>query len=82
MDQNESTVPLSLYQKSFDYLQVIRNWTQLSPLKFKFYYISSHDSDHVQYDDLDWWEKMNDKMDKKAKNSMTACTTMAPICVH
>ena len=42
--------PLSVAQADFDYLQVIRAWIKLSPLKFSFYYVKGHQTDHVQYD--------------------------------
>ena len=31
--------PLSVAQTDFDYLQVMRAWIKLSPLKFSFYYL-------------------------------------------
>ena len=36
MDDSRSDWPLSIDQKYFDYLQVIRAWTKLSPLTFTF----------------------------------------------
>ena len=45
--------PLSVAQADFDYLQVIRAWIKLSPLKFSFYYVKGHHIDHVRYDQLD-----------------------------
>ena len=52
--QSDGDWPLSVDQPSFDYLQVIRSWMQLSPLKFSFHYVKGHQTDHVRYDQLDW----------------------------
>ena len=78
LEQSQSTGPLSADQKSFDYVQVIWRWIRLSPLTFKFRHVSGHQTDHVLYHALDWWGKMNDKMDHNAKTYMTVCTTIAP----
>ena len=82
LEQSQSTTPLSANQKSFDYLQIIWNWIRPSPLTFTFRHVSGHQTDHVLYDNLDWWGKMNNKMDDKAKTYMITCTTMAPVKVH
>ena len=66
LEKSQSTASLRSDQKSFGYLQIIRNWIQLSPLTFKFRHVSSHHTNHVLYDNLDWWGKMNNKMDDKA----------------
>lgn len=75
-------VPLSVDHKSFVFLQIIQNLIQLSPLKFNFFHVSGHQTDHFYYNDLDWWGEMNDKMDKMAKTFITICTTMASIFIH
>ena len=66
---------LSVDQPSFDYLQVIRAWIKLSPLKFSFRYIRGHQTDHVRYDQLDWWGKRNEDVDQAAKKFLHECTT-------
>ena len=67
--------PLSVDQPSFDYLQVIRSWMTLSPLKFSFHYVKGHQTDHVRYDQLDWWGKRNKDVDQAAKRFLRECTT-------
>ena len=67
--------PLSVDQPSFDYLQVIRSWIKLSPLKFSFHYVKGHQTDHVRYDQLDWWGKRNEDVDQAAKKFLHECTT-------
>ena len=59
MEQRKSTAPMITDQKSFEYLQIIQNWIQLSPLTLKFRHVSSNQTDYALYDNLDWWEKMN-----------------------
>ena len=58
---------LSVSQADFDYLQVIRAWIKLSPLKFSFYYINGRQIDHVRYDQLDWWGQRNKDVDATTK---------------
>ena len=82
LEQSQSTAPFSADQKSFDYLQVIRQRIRLYPLTFKFRQVSGHKTDQIVYDKLDWWGKTNDKMDSNAKTYMNACTTMAPVRVY
>ena len=60
--------PLSVDQPSFDYLQVIRSWIKLSPLKFSSRYIKGYQTNLVRYDQLDWWEQRNEDVDQAAKN--------------
>ena len=67
--------PLSVAQADFDYLQVIRAWIKLSPLKFSFYYVKGHQIDHVRYDQLDWWGQRNEDVDASAKSFLHKCTT-------
>ena len=67
--------PLSVAQADFDYLQVIRAWIKLSPLKFSFYYVKGHQTDHVRYDQLDWWGQRNEDVDASAKSFLHKCTT-------
>ena len=67
--------PLSVDQPSFDYLQVIRSWIKLSSLKFSFHYVKGCQTDHVRYDQLDWWGKRNENVDQAAKRFLHECTT-------
>ena len=82
LEQSQSTAPLSSDQKSFDYLQIIWNWIQLYPLTFKFRHVIGHQTDHILYNNLDWWGTMNNKMDERAKMFMSVCTTIVPVRVR
>lgn len=75
LEKSQSTSPMSSNQ-------VIWNWIRLSPLTFIFQHVSGHQTDHVIYTNLDWWGKMNDKMDEKTKTYIGICTTMVPLKVH
>lgn len=68
--------PLSVAQADFDYLQVIRAWIELSPLKFNFCYVKGHQTDHIRYDQLDWWGQRNEDVDTSAKSFLHHCTTV------
>ena len=54
MDKSRGDWPLSIDQKCFDSLQVIRAWIKSSPLTFNFRHIKGHQTDKVPYDQLDW----------------------------
>ena len=73
--QSSGDWPLSVDQVDFDYLQVIRAWIKLSPLKFSFYYVKGHQTDHVRYNQLDWWGQRNKDIDEAAKRFLHQCTT-------
>ena len=70
--------PPSVNQPSFDYLQVIRAWIKLSHLKFNFYYIKSHQTKHLRYNQLDWWGKRNKDVDQATKRFLHECTIGPP----
>ena len=55
MDESRGDWPLSIGQKYFDYLQFIQVWIKLSPLTFHFYHVKGHQTDKVEYSQLDWW---------------------------
>ena len=55
MDESRGYWPLSIDQKYSDYLQVIRAWTNLSPLTFTFRHVKRHQTDKVAYNQLHWW---------------------------
>jgi len=74
MQQSEGDWPLSLDQQCFDYLQVIRAWIKLSPLTFSFQHVKGYQTDHVAYNQLDWWEQRNKDCDKEAKDFLFSCT--------
>ena len=78
MDQCAGDWPLSIDQKCFDYLQVIRAWTKLSPLTFTFRHVKGHQTDHVSYSELDWWGKRNEDVDVWAKAFLQTCTAGPP----
>ena len=67
MDESRGDWPLSINQKCFDYLQVIRAWIKLSPLTFHFRHVKGHQTDKVEYNQLDWWRKRNKDVDRMAK---------------
>ena len=75
MDQCAGDWPLSIDQSCFDYLQVIRGWIKLSPLTITFRHIKGHQTDHVSYDELDWWGKCNGDVDGRVKEFLQECTT-------
>ena len=54
---------------------MIQAWIKLSPLKFSFYYVKGHQTDHVRYDQLDWWGQRNEDVDQAAKRFLHECTT-------
>ena len=49
MDKSGGDWQLSIDQKCFDYLQVIRTWIKLSPLIFTFRHVKGHQIDKVTY---------------------------------
>ena len=55
MDKSSSDWPLSIDQKCFYHLQIIRAWIKLSPLTFTFRHVKGHQIDKVAYNHLDWW---------------------------
>ena len=65
---------ISTNNKSFDYIQVIKTWIEDLPIKVTFRYVSGHQLKHRSYNDLDWWEKRNEDMDKEAKSFLRFCT--------
>ena len=48
---------------------------QAISLKFSFYYVKGHQTDHVRYDQLDWWGQRNEDVDASAKSFLHKCTT-------
>jgi len=74
MKESGGDWPLSIDQKFFDYLQVIQAWTKLSPLTFTFRHVKGHQTDHVSYNELDWWGKCNKDVDGWAKEFLHMCT--------
>ena len=55
--------PLSINQKCFDYLQIIRAWIKMSPLIITFRHVKGHQTDFVSYSELDWWGQRNEDVD-------------------
>ena len=55
-----------LFKIGFDYLPLLLNSD-----------ISGHQTDHALYNNLDWWGKMNEKMDEKTKEYMRVCTVQS-----
>ena len=74
MDKSRGDWPLSIDQKCFDYLQVIRAWIKLSPLTFTFIHVKGDQTDKVAYNQLDWWGKCNKDIDLMAKDFLHKCT--------
>ena len=74
IDKSNSDSPISINNKSFDYIQVIKTWINKLPMKVNFWYVSGHQLKHRDISDLDWWEKMNKEMDKEAKSFLKFCT--------
>ena len=72
----ESSVdwPLSIDQKCFDYLQIIRAWIKLSPLTFTFRQVKEHQTKEVAYKQLDWWGQRNKDVEGMAKDFLFSCT--------
>ena len=68
MEEAGGDWPLSLDQKCFDYLQIIRAWIKLSPLTFTFRHVKGHQTKEVAYNQLDWWAQRNEDVDKEAKD--------------
>ena len=66
--------PLSVDQSSFDYLQVIHSWINLSPLEFNFRHVKGHQIDFLRYDQSDWWAKRNEDVDQAVKWFLIECT--------
>ena len=70
-------------QLSFDYLQVIRGWIKLSPLKLNLCLGKGHQTNFLRYDQLDWWAKRNEDVDQAAKCFFLECTTVpCPVLVY
>ena len=67
--------PLSIDQKCFDYLQIIRAWIKLSPLTITFRHVKGHQTDFVAYSELDWSGQRNEDVDKWAKSFLQTCTS-------
>ena len=63
MEECAGDWPLSINQKCFDYLQIIRAWIKLSPLTITFRHVKGHQTDFVSYEELDWWGKCNEDVD-------------------
>ena len=74
MEEEGDDWPLSLDQKCFDYLQIIRAWIKLSLLTFTFRHVKGHQTDKVAYNQLDWWGQRNKDVDKEAKKFLFSCT--------
>ena len=78
MDKSRDDWPLSINQKCFDYLQVIQAWIKLSPLTFHFRHVKGHQTDKVNYNQLDWLENCNEVVDGMAKAFLHTCTASSP----
>ena len=74
MQQAGGDWPLSLDQECFDYLQIIRAWIKLSPLRFTFQHVKGHQTMLVAYNQLDWWGQRNEDVDGMAKDFLFTCT--------
>ena len=74
MEESSSDWPLSIDQKCFDYLQIIRAWIKLSPLTFTFQHFKGHQTKEVAYKQLDWWGQRNEDIDEMAKDFLFSCT--------
>ena len=53
IDENKSNSLISISNKSFDFIQVIKTWIKDLPINVKFRYISGHQLNHRQYKDFD-----------------------------
>ncbi len=74
IDESNSDHPISINNKSFDYIQVIKTWINELPIKVNFRNVSGHQLKHRDISDLDWWERMNEEMDNEAKSFLRICT--------
>ena len=74
MEESRGDWPLSIDQKCFDYLQVIRAWIMLSPLTIHFRHVKGHQKKLIPYHLLDWWGKRNEDVDG-AKIFLYQCTS-------
>ena len=81
LNQSKGNWPLSISQSCFDMLQDIRTRIDLHPIKIKWKYVERHQDDS-KYVALDWWIRMNTKMDTLAKEFLEDCTTMHPPREH
>ena len=62
-------------------LQDIRARIDLLPIKITWKWVEGHQDDN-KYVALDWWARMNIKMDTLAKDFLADCTTMHPPREH
>ena len=53
MEEASGDWPLSIDQKCFNYLQIIRAWTKVSLLTFTFQHVKGHQTKEVFYNQLD-----------------------------
>ena len=67
MEERRGNWPLSIDQKCFDYLQIIRAWIKLSPLTIHFRHVKGHQTKKIPYHLLDWWGKRNEDVNGAAK---------------
>ena len=75
MQESAGDWPLSIDQKCFDYLQIIRAWIKLSPLTITFRHVKGHQTRLVPYAELDWWGQRNEDVDECAKSFLRTCTS-------
>ena len=75
MEESRGDWPLSIDQKCFDYLQVIRKWIKLSPLTITFWHVKGHQMKELEYHQLDWWGQRNEDVDGAAKAFLRQCTS-------
>ena len=64
------TSGLSVSQPCFDYLQVIHNKVAALPIDIHWRWVRGHQREQ-DLQDIDWWGKMNDLVDSKAKDFLT-----------
>ena len=69
VDQSADDGPIKVDQKSFDYLQEIRNRLKVLPIEVEFLWVKGH-----KKGPKNWWHKRNDFCDRKAKEFLSKCT--------
>ena len=81
LTQSKGNWPLTISQPCFDMLQDIRARIDLLPIKITWKLVEGH-QDENKYVALDWWARMNIKMDTLAKEFLAECTSMHPPREH